>query len=115
MAAERGDERLAPLLSGFQPAVLRLVRETVHAAAAQDRWVGVCGELAGDPAAAILLVGLGVTELSMAPALIPEVKATLRTVDLAQARDAARAALAAATAEQARAIAAGLLPGPGEP
>ncbi|HWE11238.1 MAG TPA: phosphoenolpyruvate--protein phosphotransferase [Solirubrobacteraceae bacterium] len=113
MAAERGDERLAALLSGFQPAVLRLVRETVQGATAHGRWVGVCGEFAGDPAAAILLVGLGVTELSMAPALIPEVKATLRAVDLAEARDAARAALASPTAEQARAIAAGLLPGPG--
>jgi phosphocarrier protein FPr len=115
MAAERGDERLAPLLSGFQPALLRLVRETVQAATAQGRWVGVCGEFAGDPAAAILLAGLGVTELSMAPALIPEVKATLRAVDLAEARDAARAALTAASADQARAIASGLLPGPGEP
>ncbi|HEY2441206.1 MAG TPA: phosphoenolpyruvate--protein phosphotransferase [Solirubrobacteraceae bacterium] len=113
MAAERGDERLAPLLSGFQPAVLRLVRETVQGATAHGRWVGVCGEVAGDPAAAILLVGLGVTELSMAPALIPEVKATLRAVDLADAREAARAALASPTAQQARAIAAGLLPGPG--
>jgi phosphocarrier protein FPr len=113
MAAERGDELLAPLLSGFQPAVLRLVRETVQGATAHGRWVGVCGEFAGDPAAAILLVGLGVTELSMAPALIPEVKATLRAVDLSDARDAARAALASPTAQQARAIAAGLLPGPG--
>jgi phosphocarrier protein FPr len=115
MAAERGDERLAPLLSGPQPAVLRLVHETVQAAAAHGRWVGVCGELAGDPAAAILLVGLGVTELSMAPALIPEVKATLRGVDLAQARNAARAALAAASAQQARAAAVGLLSDLGRP
>ena len=69
MAAERGDERLAGLLAGPQPAVLRLVQATVEAAAARGRWVGVCGELAGDPAAAVLLAGLGVTELSMAPAL----------------------------------------------
>ena len=86
MAAERGDERLAALLAGPQPAVLRLVRATVEAAAAHGRWVGVCGELAGDPAAAVLLAGLGVTELSMAPALIAEAKAALRAVDLADAR-----------------------------
>ncbi len=86
MAAERGDERLAPLLTGPQPAVLRLVRATVAGAAAHGRWVGVCGELAGDPAAAVLLAGLGVTELSMAPALVPEVKAALRGVDLADAQ-----------------------------
>ncbi len=49
MAAERGDERLAPLLTGPQPAVLRLIQATVEAARAHGRWVGVCGELAGDP------------------------------------------------------------------
>ena len=82
MAAERGDARLASLLAGPQPAVLRLVRATVEAAAAHGRWVGVCGELAGDPAAAVLLAGLGVTELSMATGLVPEVKAALRDVEL---------------------------------
>jgi phosphocarrier protein FPr len=109
MAAERGDERLAPLLTGPQPAVLRLVRETVQAAAARGRMVGVCGELAGDPAAAILLAGLGVSELSMAPALVPEVKAALREVDFATAEATALAALDADDAEAARALASALL------
>jgi phosphocarrier protein FPr len=109
MAAERGDERLASLLAGPQPAVLRLIRTTVEAAAAHGRWVGVCGELAGDPAAAVLLAGLGVTELSMAPALIPEAKAALRAVDLPAARAAAEAALEAEDADAARALAAALL------
>jgi phosphocarrier protein FPr len=109
MAAERGDERLAGLLAGPQPAVLRLVKATVEAAAAHGRWVGVCGELAGDPAAAILLAGLGVTELSMAPALVAEAKAALRAVDLADARAAARAALDAEDADEARRLAAALL------
>jgi phosphoenolpyruvate-protein phosphotransferase/dihydroxyacetone kinase phosphotransfer subunit len=109
MAAERGDERLAPLLAGPQPAVLQLVKATVEAAEAHGRWVGVCGELAGDPAAAVLLVGLGVTELSMASALIPEAKAALRSVDLSDARTAAEAALDAEDADAARALAAALL------
>ena len=109
MAAERGDERLAGLLAGPQPAVLRLVKATVEAAAARGRWVGVCGELAGDPAAAVLLAGLGVTELSMAPALVPEAKAALRAVDLADARAAAGAALDAEDADEARRLAAALL------
>jgi phosphocarrier protein FPr len=109
MAAERGDERLAGLLAGPQPAVLRLVKATVEAAAAHGRWVGVCGELAGDPAAAILLAGLGVTELSMAPALVAEAKAALRAVDLADARAAADAALDAEDADEARRLAAALL------
>jgi multiphosphoryl transfer protein len=109
MAAERGDERLAPLLTGPQPAVLRLVQATVRAAAEHGRWVGVCGELAGDPAAAVLFTGLGVTELSMAPALVPEVKAALRGVDLEQARAAALAALETDSAAAARALGAELL------
>jgi phosphocarrier protein FPr len=109
MAAERGDERLAPLLTGPQPAVLRLVQATVAGAQAHGRWVGVCGELAGDPAAALLFAGLGVTELSMAPALVPEVKEALRSIDLAQAREVALAALDADTAAAARAAAARLL------
>ena len=109
MAAERGDERLAALLTGPQPAVLRLVAATVQGAAARGRQVGVCGELAGDPVAAVLLVGLGVTELSMAPGLVPEVKAALREVDLATAQATAQAALEADNAADARALAAALL------
>jgi phosphoenolpyruvate-protein kinase (PTS system EI component) len=85
------------------------VHATVQAAAAHGRWVGVCGELAGDPAAAVLLAGLGVTELSMAPALIPEAKAALRAVDLPAARAAAEAALEAEDADAARGLAAALL------
>jgi phosphoenolpyruvate-protein kinase (PTS system EI component) len=109
MAAERGDERLASLLTGPQPAVLKLVQATVRAAARRGRFVGVCGELAGDPASALLLVGLGVTELSMAPGLVPEVKAALREVDLATARITAQAALQAEDAAAARALGLALL------
>ena len=109
MAAERGDARLAALLAGPQPAVLRLVAATVAGAAAHGRWVGVCGELAGDPAAAVLLAGLGVTELSMAAALVPEVKAALREVSLADARAAAQAALETDDADAARGLALQLL------
>jgi phosphocarrier protein FPr len=109
MAAERGDERLAPLLTGPQPAVLRLVQETVNGARSHGRWVGVCGELAGDPPTALLLAGLGVTELSMAPALVAEVKEALRSVELADAQAAAQQALTVDSAAAARALAAALL------
>jgi phosphocarrier protein FPr len=102
MAAERGNERIGQLLSGPQPAVLRLVDATVAGAETHGRWVGVCGELAGDPAAAVLLVGLGVRELSMAPPLVPEVKQALRSVSLADAAEAARRALDARDSADAR-------------
>ncbi len=102
MAAERGNAALEPLLGEPQPAVLRLVQETVRAAAAHGQWVGVCGEMAGDPAAAALLVGLGVSELSMSPRLIPEAKQALRGLDLGRARAAAERGLQAASAAAAR-------------
>jgi phosphoenolpyruvate-protein phosphotransferase/dihydroxyacetone kinase phosphotransfer subunit len=93
MAAERGNEQLAALLAGPLPPVLRLVAAVTAGAAVQGRWTGVCGELAGDPAASILLAGLGVRELSMAASRIPEVKETLRAVTLEQARAVAEQAL----------------------
>jgi multiphosphoryl transfer protein len=108
MAAERGNEHLAGLLDGPQPAVLRLIRAVVEGAEAHGRWVGVCGELAGEPDAAVLLAGLGVTELSMAAGRIPEVKAALRAVDLAAAQDAARRALDADDAAAARTLGAAI-------
>jgi phosphocarrier protein FPr len=109
MAAERGNELVGSLLAGPQPAVLRLVHETVTGAEAHGRWVGVCGELAGDAAVALLLVGLGVRELSMAPPLIPEVKQALRSVTVAAATEAAKLALDAPTAAEARRCGADLL------
>ena len=102
MAAERGNARLEALLAEPQPAVLRLIQATVAAATTHRRWVGVCGELAGDPAAAVLLAGLGVSELSMAPRLIPAVKRALRGVDLPRAQAAAGLALESTSAAQAR-------------
>jgi phosphocarrier protein FPr len=93
MAAERGNERLAGLLDGLRPPVLELIAATARAAAAHGRWTGVCGELAGDPEAAVVLAGLGVRELSMAASRIAEVKDALRAVTLAEAQDAAVRAL----------------------
>jgi len=106
MAAERGNERVAGLLAGPLPPVLRLIGAVVTGAEAHGRWVGVCGELAGDPAAAILLAGLGVSELSMAAGRIPAVKHALRNADMAAAREAARRSLDVDTAEEASACAA---------
>jgi phosphoenolpyruvate-protein phosphotransferase len=115
MAAERGNEALADLLAGPVPALLRLISAVADAAKAHDRWVGVCGEVAGDPAAAVLLAGLGVDELSMAAPLIPGVKETLRGVTLDQARDVAGRALQLDDAGEVSRLVAPLLaasPGP---
>jgi phosphoenolpyruvate-protein kinase (PTS system EI component) len=88
---------------------LRLVAGVTRAARAHGRWVGACGELAGEPAAAALLVGLGVRELSMAPARIPEVKQVVRGLTLDDAESAAATALDRDSAAQAREAAAPLL------
>ena len=109
MAAERGNEHVAALADGPVPALLRLVAGVARAARAHGTWVGACGELAGDPAAAVLLVGLGVRELSMAPARIPEVKELVRGLELEAAETAASGALDRDSAGAARADAAPLM------
>jgi phosphocarrier protein FPr len=90
------------------PALLALVDAVVRGAQAHGRWVGVCGELAGDPLAAALLVGLGVTELSMAAPRIPDVKEVLRAIDADEAGAVAREAIEAEDADAVRALAANL-------
>ncbi|MGI8781688.1 MAG: phosphoenolpyruvate--protein phosphotransferase, partial [Solirubrobacteraceae bacterium] len=93
MAAERGNAALAGLLERSLSPVLALIAQVTAAAEAHGRWVGVCGELAGEPEAAVLLAGLGVRELSMAASRIPAVKAALREADPEAAAAAARRAL----------------------
>ena len=104
VAADRGNEHVAGLQDAVHPAVLQLVRATVEAARAQDRWVGVCGELAADPAATELLLGIGVRELSMSAPAIATVKERVRSVDLVSAGSLAARALTARSAEEVRGL-----------
>lgn len=92
-AAERGNPDVAALADPFHPALLRLIRRVVEAGRSADSWVGLCGEMAADPDAAVLLVGLGVGELSMNPAAIPTVKRAIRGVERADAEELADRAL----------------------
>jgi multiphosphoryl transfer protein len=102
LAAERGNERVAALADALHPAVLELIRLAAAAAAARGRWTGVCGEIAGDPLATPLLIGLGVTELSMSAPSIPHVKQVVRRTDLASARALTERALATSSAAEVR-------------
>ncbi|HET7088264.1 MAG TPA: phosphoenolpyruvate--protein phosphotransferase [Anaerolineae bacterium] len=102
LAAERGNARVAALADGFQPAVLRLIQLVVEAAHARGKWVGVCGEMGGDPLAVPLLVGLGVDELSMNTPAIPKAKQIIRGLDSSEARKLAQAALELGSAEEVR-------------
>ncbi|MPZ90885.1 MAG: phosphoenolpyruvate--protein phosphotransferase [Actinobacteria bacterium] len=102
LAAERGNADVASLADPLHPSVLKLISSTVEAAAADDAWVGVCGELAGDARATGLLLGLGVTELSMAAPSIASVKAAVRTTSRGQAAELATRALEASSASDVR-------------
>ncbi|ACZ32202.1 phosphoenolpyruvate-protein phosphotransferase [Xylanimonas cellulosilytica DSM 15894] len=110
MAADRELGALAELSTSWQPAVLRLVAATCDGAhiaeltvpEGRSRPVGVCGEAAGDPALAPVLVGLGVTSLSMAPAALGDVAAVLATTSMDRCRQLARLALASRDAWAAR-------------
>ncbi len=106
MAADRMSAELAELTDPWQPAVLALIAQVADAGAELNKPVGVCGEAAADPALACVLVGLGVTSLSAAPAATPAVGAKLSTVTLDQCRVAAAAVLQTTSPTLARRAAA---------
>jgi phosphoenolpyruvate-protein phosphotransferase (PTS system enzyme I) len=81
IAVDRVNERIAHLYEPTHPAILRLMEMTVNAAHANDIWVGVCGEMAGEITLTPLLIGLGVDELSASPGLVPRVKKAVQTLD----------------------------------
>ena len=102
LAAERGNASVASLADPLHPAVLKLISTTVRAAAAHDAWVGICGEVAGDARATGLLLGLGVTEFSMAAPSIAGVKVAVRTILNEEAGRLADRALQADSAAEVR-------------
>jgi phosphotransferase system enzyme I (PtsI) len=107
LAIDRGNRSLAPLASPFHPAILRMIRQVARAAGMHAVPVALCGAMASDPLAAVLLVGLGLRELSMEAAAIPEIKEALRRVSTADCERAAEAALALDTAEAVEELVAG--------
>lgn len=95
LALDRGNARLAARFTPHHPAVVRQLRDVVAAASARDLPASVCGEMASEPLSAVLLLGLGYRIFSIAPPSIPLVKWVIRSVPLAAAEAAARAALEA--------------------
>jgi phosphoenolpyruvate-protein phosphotransferase len=104
LAIDRGHPTLGRKLDGLHPAVLRAISATVEGASLHKRWVGLCGALGSEPAAVPLLVGLGVTELSVSIPMVPEIKAQVRSLDLAGCRKLAETALALDTAAEVRSL-----------
>ncbi|HEY3538022.1 MAG TPA: phosphoenolpyruvate--protein phosphotransferase [Trinickia sp.] len=103
LAMDRCQPDLASQADGLHPAVLRLIEATTRGAAKYGKWVGVCGALAGDPLAVPLLVGLGVTELSVDPVAVPGIKARVRRLDYQLCRQRALDALELDSAQAVRA------------
>ena len=100
LAVDRGNARLAPLYNPFHPSVLRMLRLTVDAGREAGIEVAVCGEMASNPLAVFLLIGLGIQALSVGTASLPEIKKVIRSVPAQDARTAAAAALDASTAAE---------------
>ena len=102
LAADRLNPAVAGVYDPFHPAVLRLMRTVAEAAGRQGVWAGVCGEMAADPLAAPLFIGMGMAELSMVPAAIPAVKDAIRRVRKSDAETLLEEALAQASAAEVR-------------
>jgi phosphocarrier protein FPr len=111
LAAERGNPNLAAYADALHPAVLRLIHQVAQAAQRAGKWVGVCGELAGDPAGALILVGLGVKELSMNPGSIPRVKSVLKAYPLKSLQGLAKETLLQENAVKVRQLISKVLTG----
>jgi len=90
LAVDRGNARVANLFNFFHPAVLRMIRATIQAANKQNIPVGMCGEMAGEPLAVLLLFGLGITEFSVSPVMSLKIKQILRSIKFTEAEKISR-------------------------
>jgi phosphoenolpyruvate-protein kinase (PTS system EI component) len=90
LAVDRTNETVAHLADPLHPGVIRLIHQVIQAAHRHNKWVGLCGEMAGNPQAVPLLLGLGLDEFSMAAVSIPPVKSLLRTISTTQAQEIAQ-------------------------
>jgi phosphotransferase system enzyme I (PtsI) len=109
LAVDRGNERVAYLYDEYHPAVLRLIDQTVKAARKHKKWVGLCGEMAGNPLAVLVLIGLGLDELSTSPLMLPEVKSIIRSTTYNFARKVATKALRMRSGQEVRRYLEGVL------
>ena len=100
LAVDRDNNSVAALFQQFNPAVLRTIRMIIEAGHKRHVWVGMCGEMAGDPVATVLLLGLGLDELSVNPAMLPEIKKIIRSVRYRDARRIAVKILSYTTEEE---------------
>jgi len=98
LACDRGNPRVANIFKPLHPAVLKLIKSTVDAGHLQDIWVGLCGELGSETIAIPVLLGLGLDELSVCPASVPEVKSVIRHLTMAECHEIASKVLSMSSA-----------------
>ena len=94
LAVDRTNSKVAYLANPLDPAVLTLIKQTIDSAHAEGKWVGLCGELAGEPLAVPILLGLGLDEFSISPARIPEIKQVMRRLRKSECQSLANEVLA---------------------
>jgi phosphotransferase system enzyme I (PtsI) len=102
LAVDRGSPLVASLFDPMHPAVLRQIDMVVRSCHSAGRWVGVCGQMASDPLAVPLLLGLGVDELSVPVTQIPDIKQMIRITDMQMAEGLAATALATGSGQEVR-------------
>lgn len=100
LAVDRGNPTINKLFQEFHPAVLRMIQHTIDSGRKRNIPVGMCGEMAGDPIATILLVGMGIDSLSVVPSVLPEVKKIIRSISYKDAAKISRRALTMGTPEE---------------
>lgn len=100
LAVDRANEKVAYLYEPGHPAVLRLIKDVIDVAHANNIWVGMCGEMAGEPLFAFLVLGLELDELSMTPPRVPKIKELIRNVAFEDAKGIAENALNLPTAKE---------------
>ena len=98
LAVDRGNEMISHLYNPLSPAVLNLIKQVIDASHAEGKWTGMCGELAGDDKATLLLLGMGLDEFSMSAISIPRIKKLIRNVNFHDAKELADSALQKPTA-----------------
>ncbi|HNR69223.1 MAG TPA: phosphoenolpyruvate--protein phosphotransferase [bacterium] len=104
LAVDRGNENLAYLYQAYNPAILRLIREVIEKGHQQTVWVGMCGEMASDPLATMVLIGLGLDEFSVSPISIPLIKEIIRRVDYTECEGLAETVLKCQSVEEVKAV-----------
>lgn len=98
LAVERVNEEIAALYEPLHPGVLRLIKKVVEAGHQRGIWVGMCGEMASDPVAVLILLGMEIDELSMSPVTVPEIKKIIRSVTMEEAKKLAEEVLSLSSA-----------------